>query len=862
MVAAREQIAGGIMGLIILLSSYVILTTINPQLAIFNIEAPSIEKCDCSKPSDQLSEYCQRTCQKITFAGEEIPTYVEIPLGRIIERVMKKSEEARVVAERAKFASDKLVKLTGDLKDLTKSCDCKYSCPNCLGCPPNCAGGEGNCADYPGKFNCCVWRDSTHQDCGCTYDEPCPCTKCVMGSPSRPITPAVGSKLGIQTSFLHEDAWKFITNAQPTIVKLLAGWERATEIKTISPGTFIVGRIVGDEGLPSESAQEWFNRRRGIIENSPGIDCWEGYNEPGIWNDRDMQRYSEFESERTKLLAGIGVKACIGTFSEGHPDLKLWPYFFPAIRTALEYGGYLNIHEYDAPTMNSSGGWRTGRYKKIYNDYLIPANLKIPLIISETGIDGGIIGCKACGWKQYLEPNAYLNELIWYDSLLKEDDYVVGAAIFGLGMTSDWNDFELAPEMTDLLINYITGGMPGFEPPSCDVCPKRKQIIAKQNDILSHLSYYQRLRLELMIAKSNLARELFRLELAEALMRNSLTPPLNFDAFIAIEEKEVRTLRPWKDIDIRDDPLKNIRDRIIPGIPGNDGSEDPATFYVAEKGNEELIMILESIVGEGLNPPPSPCLSGEEKPHRICDGTNCISIDSCGASTCTTDSNCAAPPITCPPNKTRPYKFCDGTTCREINSCGVSTCASDGDCAMPSPTISLPKPIPPLYQKNPDWRYQSIDICPNPPVNIGGWGCGLTSLAMVSQYFGYQVTPDQFAPYLKTDITDKYGGWGVWEFLCSEGSIFQNLAKRVFDSGLTFQNIGSSLESVKNHLAAGHPIVASCQAYRGYHHLTTIYGMDDNYVYFQDPNWGKEYHPKEVVTGDFGCDVFYAFFQQ
>ena len=79
----------------------------------------------------------------------------------------------------------------------------------------------------------------------------------------------------------------------------------------------------------------------------------------------------------------------------------------------------------------SQTGWLTGRYRKLYQQYLIPAGLVIPLVISENGIDGGTCAITGCdipgGWKNFCSywnspdcPSTYMQQLEWYDSLLLE----------------------------------------------------------------------------------------------------------------------------------------------------------------------------------------------------------------------------------------------------------------------------------------------------------------------------------------------------------------------------------------------------------------------------------------------------------
>ncbi|MDO8639492.1 MAG: hypothetical protein Q7R53_01070 [bacterium] len=362
MVDARKQIASSMSGLIILFSSYVILVTINPQLAILSFGAPAVEKCDCSKPVAQLSGYCKTSCQTITLPGETIPTYIEIPIGRIMERVILASKEAYDMASTTNYFAKKLEEKTTALEEETKRCE-------------------------------------------------------VCGS--------------IQTT-------------------------------------------------------------------------------------------------------------CEGGCS----------------------GGYCRIND-----------------------------------------------------------------------------------------------------STD--------------------CPNKTAIDQKSADQTTAINDLKIKRNNLIIASAILQNETTKLELAEATMRDSLTQPISFEEFISIKQARIRKINPWLDVNKENDPLKDIRVQISPNIPGFNGSEDPATFYIPEKENIELIRSIESAFSSIL---PPPCLEGTTNPYTTCDGESCVTIHSCGASSCDIGSACTSPePQDCPDDQTRPYTICDGETCRSIDACGASDCAGDSYCSAPPP---------------------------------------------------------------------------------------------------------------------------------------------------------------------------------
>ncbi|MBS3052256.1 MAG: LysM peptidoglycan-binding domain-containing protein, partial [Candidatus Aenigmarchaeota archaeon] len=265
---------------------------------------------------------------------------------------------------------------------------------------------------------------------------------------------ACRSKLGIQTQFQKHGVMEFIETTKPAVVRLMGGFDRTAEIKQKSPCTFIVGinwdtSFPDKNGDPSIKAQEWFDKNHENIKNS-FIDCWEGYNE--FVPDRDkaeqeMRWFSQFEIKRMQLLESIGKKACIGTFSTGNPpEFNWWLYFKDAVDYATKNGHYLSLHEYDSPRMNTNFGsdgmgWTTGRYRRVYSMF----GFSLPLVITESGIDSG--GCPGtCGWRSHTDANSYIEDLKWYDSVLKQDSYVIGAAIFHYGQYG-WESFEIHPEL-------------------------------------------------------------------------------------------------------------------------------------------------------------------------------------------------------------------------------------------------------------------------------------------------------------------------------------------------------------------------------------------------------------------------------
>ncbi len=104
------------------------------------------------------------------------------------------------------------------------------------------------------------------------------------------------------------------------------------------------------------------------------------------------------------------------------------------------------------------------RYRYWYETYLRHNDLVIPLVITEAGIDGGVLTSLPgdyAGWEtfaseqpegmQRITLDDYLVDLDWYDNELRRDPYVYGFAVFNVGNPEgEWASFDLTSELSSL----------------------------------------------------------------------------------------------------------------------------------------------------------------------------------------------------------------------------------------------------------------------------------------------------------------------------------------------------------------------------------------------------------------------------
>ncbi len=311
-------------------------------------------------------------------------------------------------------------------------------------------------------------------------------TRYVSYIPDLPPSTDLGpSKLGLHVIRANDaNIINFVKQGQPAVIKALDNFGYLPEIKAASPRTIVVGRINFEgqnyTGSPEDAARDFVNAQLEQYLINTAVDYWEGWNEPDP-NLDNMPWYTRFEQERVRLLARHNLRAAIGGFSAGVPEMDEFALFLPAIETAKAYRGILSLHEYSAPDMTylygsplpgypayPDRGALTFRYRWYYREFLEPLDLVIPLVISEAGIDGIIgnrPGPQGTGWSDFQSywveqgwasngVDAFIRQLAWYDNGVREDGYVIGFAVFtagGHGYYKLYDINSILPQLT----NYV-----------------------------------------------------------------------------------------------------------------------------------------------------------------------------------------------------------------------------------------------------------------------------------------------------------------------------------------------------------------------------------------------------------------------
>jgi hypothetical protein len=180
--------------------------------------------------------------------------------------------------------------------------------------------------------------------------------------------------------------------------------------------------------------------------------------EVGQTDPSQLHRYVDATMPTLDRYAQHGFRVAVGCFGVGWPRLQDVAILVPLLQEAAKRGGYLADHEYWLRNKGLTRGqenwsWWGMRYRRVWN--LIRQVAPIPILITECGLDGGLEGKTATGWKGYgLSPSSYAMQVTAYLRQLADDPFVHGAMLYCLdALDRQWSSFTYwdAPEVLNAL---------------------------------------------------------------------------------------------------------------------------------------------------------------------------------------------------------------------------------------------------------------------------------------------------------------------------------------------------------------------------------------------------------------------------
>jgi hypothetical protein len=138
--------------------------------------------------------------------------------------------------------------------------------------------------------------------------------------------------------------------------------------------------------------------------------------------------------------------------------------------------------------------------------------------------------------------------------------------------------------------------------------------------------------------------------------------------------------------------------------------------------------------------------------------------------------------------------------------------------------------VPFFSQRYPAWKDKKLD---HSPYSIGGYGCALTSVAMISNYFGYDTDPDR----LNTSLT-AVGGLDIY------GILHWQKLEQVTGGKLKWIGwSGANWETIDHELSKRNPVIANVSyptTGYPYHFIVCIGKIGDRYYFLDQYDEQKE----------------------
>lgn len=231
---------------------------------------------------------------------------------------------------------------------------------------------------------------------------------------------------------------------QPNVIKIQDGGPPDYQwVRDHCPASLVLARdwAIGEQHSDMAAAPEvtgkrhaqfWADKRAALGFIQDNTICL-GINEPKIWEPGQLAACAKYtlafldECKRLGLRGGA-LQLSVGWPNNSGPDTPpVWSGFVGVKEAILRGNHVLVTHEYwaDKGPKGESWGWWAGRILKCPWD--------VPIVIGECGFEMAVkkpVDYDKRGWRAYITPDAYADQLVEYHNALVTDPRIRGVCVF------------------------------------------------------------------------------------------------------------------------------------------------------------------------------------------------------------------------------------------------------------------------------------------------------------------------------------------------------------------------------------------------------------------------------------------------
>lgn len=259
----------------------------------------------------------------------------------------------------------------------------------------------------------------------------------------------MASKLCPHIQVLDGNTFEAIGRLRPPMVKTM-DLDRHTlqAIRSAAPNTLIVARRYAssqDYSDPLRAGTAYANQYQDVLDL---VNVVEVYNEAvnNSTSSDDAALFDAFQGVFAYRIWDMNPNVKIGLFClptgnfgyPGEPKLTDFPKSLALPKNKV----FICLHEYSWFTWDWQSPARCLRYRQ-----QMAGLTGYQVLITECGLTQGVVsGRPDLGWRSGVPADVFVDGAKWYDSELKKDGYVAGAAMFTCGTSFGWDSFECTAE--------------------------------------------------------------------------------------------------------------------------------------------------------------------------------------------------------------------------------------------------------------------------------------------------------------------------------------------------------------------------------------------------------------------------------